>query len=107
MAEEDLELELLPAAGFEWDEAKSQANLAKHGITFADASEIFYGPVVIKGSSRNNEERWIAIGKSDEQIVAVIFTRRNGLIRIISARRPRPDEKRAYRHAQMGRPPEG
>jgi uncharacterized DUF497 family protein len=107
VAKADLELELLPAAGFEWDETKSQANLVKHGITFDDASEIFYGPVIIKGSRRNDEERWIAIGKSDDQIMTVIFTRRNDLIRIISARRPRPDEKRAYRDAKMGRPPEG
>ncbi|MGB8609570.1 BrnT family toxin [Bradyrhizobium sp.] len=40
--------------------------------------------MVIRGSSRNNEERWIAIGKSHDRIVSVIFTRRNGLIRIIS-----------------------
>ena len=48
MPNDDLELELLAAAGFEWDEVKSNANLVKHGITFDDASEIFYGPVVAK-----------------------------------------------------------
>jgi len=102
----DKDLELLGASGFEWDEAKSNANLVKHGMAFDDASEIFYGPVVVKRSNRDNEERWIAIGESNDQIVTVIFTRRNDLIRIISARRPRPDEKRAYRNAKMGRPPE-
>ena len=107
MAKENLELELLAAAGFEWDEVKSDANLVKHGISFDDASEVFYGPVVVKGSRRNNEERWIAIGKSHDQIVTVIFTRRTGLIRIISTRRPRPDEKRAYRDATVGRPSQG
>ena len=107
MARDDVELELLTAAGFEWDETKSNANLVKHGITFDDASEIFYGPVVVKGSSRNNEERWIAIGKAHDQIVTVIFTRRNDLIRIISARRPRPDEKRTYHNAPLGRPTQG
>jgi uncharacterized protein len=74
MPNDDLELELLAAAGFEWDEVKSNANLVKHGITFDDASEIFYGPVVAKGSNRNNEERWIAIGKAHDRIVTVIFT---------------------------------
>ncbi|MGC2316475.1 MAG: BrnT family toxin [Bradyrhizobium sp.] len=53
-------------------------------MAFDDASEVFCGPIVIRGSSRNNEERWIAIGKSHDRIVSVIFTRRNGLIRIIS-----------------------
>ncbi|HVQ71311.1 MAG TPA: BrnT family toxin [Bradyrhizobium sp.] len=101
------DFELLSATGFEWDEVKSNANLTKHGISFEDASEIFYEPVVVKESSRNSEERWIAIGKSHDQIVTVIFTRREDLIRIISARRPRPDEKRAYRNATMGRSSQG
>jgi uncharacterized DUF497 family protein len=105
MADKDLESGHLAAAGFEWDEVKSNANLIKHGIAFDNASEIFDGPVVVKRSNRNNEERWIAIGESNDRIVTVIFTRRNDLIRIISARRPRPDEKRAYRSSKVGRPP--
>ena len=103
----DSELELLVPSGFEWDEDKSNANLVKHGISFDDASDIFYGPVIVRRSSRNNEERWIAIGESHDRIVSVIFTRRNDLIRIISARRPRRDEKRAYRNASMGRSAQG
>ena len=101
------EIELGSVIGFEWDETKSKANLAKHGIDFDEAAEIFYAPIILRRSNRNNEERWIAIGKSNTRIISVIFTRRNDAIRIISARHPRPDEKRAYRHAQMGRPSEG
>ena len=101
------ELEFLAPAGFEWDEEKSNANLTKHGIDFDDASQVFYGPVIVRRSNRNNEERWIAIGKSHDRLASVIFTRRNDLIRIISARHPRPDEKRAYRDASMGRPAQG
>jgi uncharacterized protein len=103
MANEDSDFELLAPAGFEWDEIKSSANLIKHGIDFDDASEVFYGPAVVRRSSRNNEERWIAIGKSHDRLVSVIFTRRNDLIRIISARHPRRNEERAYRNASMGR----
>lgn len=102
-----LELEFLAASGFEWDEDKSSANLAKHRTSFEEASEIFHGPVIVHASNRNNEERWIAIGKSFGRTVAVIFTRRNDLIRIISARHPRPNEERAYRNASMGRPAQG
>ena len=99
----DPDFELLVTTGFEWDEIKSNANLIKHGISFEEATEVFYGPTIIKGSKRNNEERWIAIGKSHDRIVSVIFTRRNNLIRIISARRARRNEERAYRNASMGR----
>ncbi len=107
MTEENSDFEFLAPAEFEWDEDKSKANLVKHGIDFDDASEVFYGPVTVKGSNRNNEERWIAIGKSHDRIVSVIFTRRNDFIRIISARHPRPNEERAYRNASVGRPPQG
>ncbi|MBA2399513.1 MAG: BrnT family toxin [Bradyrhizobium sp.] len=107
MAEDNPGFELLDPTGFEWDDVKSDANLLKHGITFDDASEVFYGPIIIRKSTRNDEERWLAIGISHDRLMSVIFTRRNDLIRIISARRPRPDEKRAYRNAKMGRPPEG
>ena len=103
----DSRLEFLAPTGFEWDEDKSNANLIKHGIDFEDASEVFYEPVIVRASNRNSEERWIAIGKSRDRIMAVIFTRRNDLIRIISARHPRPDEERAYRDASMGRSTQG
>jgi uncharacterized DUF497 family protein len=53
-----LGFDLSSPAGFEWDEEKSRANLVKHGIGFEDASQIFYGPIVVKVSNRNNEERW-------------------------------------------------
>jgi uncharacterized DUF497 family protein len=103
MAKENSAFEFLVPTGFEWDEDKSDANLLKHGIDFEDASEVFYEPVIIRGSNRNSEERWLAIGKSRDRIMSVIFTYRRELIRIISARHPRPDEERAYRNASMGR----
>ena len=93
--------------GFEWDSEKSKSNLAKHGLDFEDASAIFYVPVLLHRSDRNNEERWIAIGSLDEKLITVVFSRRKSFIRIISARRARKNEEREYRNAEMGRPPEG
>jgi uncharacterized DUF497 family protein len=100
-------LEFLAPAAFEWDENNSKANLSKHGYDFDDASQVLYGPVTLSRSERNNEERWIAIGVLEERTVAVIFARRGEVIRIISARRARKNEERAYRNAKMGRSPEG
>ena len=93
--------------GFQWEAAKSEANLAKHGIDFDDASSVFYKPNVVLQSNRNREERWIAVGEIESELFAVIFTYRNGEIRIISARRARKNEERTYRNAKMGRPQEG
>lgn len=100
-------LEFLSSVGFEWDESKSEANLAKHGIDFEDAIEIFDGPILLRRSDRNNEERWVAIGSLRKRSLALIFTRRGNMIRIISARRARKSEERDYGHAKMGRPSEG
>ena len=93
--------------GFDWDRRKSSANLDKHGIDFEDATGIFFGSVVVRRSDRNDEERWVAIGALENRLIAVIFTRRADVIRIISARRARKNEEREYRNAQMGRPPKG
>lgn len=100
-------LEFVAPDAFEWDERKAASNRTKHGIDFEDAKFIFYGPILLRRSDRNNEERWVAVGISDDEIIAVAFARRNNAIRIISARRARPNEERAYRNAQVGRPAQG
>ena len=97
--------ELTPRA-FEWDEHKNSLNRAKHGLDFEDAVEIFYGPTLLRSSDRKSEERWIAIGYLQDRLIAVIFTQRGDVLRIISARRARKNEERAYRNAEMGRPSE-
>jgi uncharacterized DUF497 family protein len=105
MADEKLTELVLRA--FEWDEQKNELNRVKHGIDFDDAIEVFYGPIILRRSDRNDEERWIAIGKSNDRIVSVIFVRRKETIRIIPARHPRQNEERAYRDASIGRSAQG
>jgi uncharacterized protein (DUF4415 family)/uncharacterized DUF497 family protein len=57
---------------FEWDEAKRQANLAKHLIDFADAVRIFDGPVFEKMQRRQDENRVLTVGLlKDVQIVVI------------------------------------
>jgi uncharacterized DUF497 family protein len=95
------------SVSFEWDEQKNLLNRAKHAIDFDDAIEVFEGPILLRRSDRNNEQRWIAIGSLEKRLIAVIFMRRADVIRIISARRARKNEEREYRNAKVGRPPEG
>ena len=99
--------EFPPPVSFEWDEQKNLLNRAKHTLDFEDATEIFYGPIFLRRSDRNNEERWIAVGSLESKLIAVVFTRRADVIRIISARRAWKNEERDYRNAKVGRPPEG
>jgi uncharacterized protein len=107
MADRRAAPDFLVPVSFEWDERKNLLNFAKHGIDFDDASEVFYGPIILGESDRNNEERWIAVGSLDDKLITVVFTRRADVIRIISARRARKNEEREYRNAKVGRSPEG
>ena len=93
--------------GFERDDEKRRRNVEKHGIDFEEAVEIFYGPYLTRRSDRKQEVRWLAVGESQGRIIAVAFTRRNGRIRIISARRARQNETRTYRRETMGRSKKG
>ena len=89
---------------FEWDERKCLASVAKHGIDFEDAARVFDGPTLETASNRGGEERRLAIGVVEEREVTVVYTVREGRYRIISARRARRYERRAYRAAYPGRP---
>lgn len=91
----------------EWNEAKAASNRRKHGIDFDEAAGSLYGPVLLSRSDRNNEERWVAIGETEGRAIAVVFTWRGDTLRIISARRARKYEERAYRHAALGRAAKG
>jgi uncharacterized protein len=89
---------------FEWDEAKRQANLAKHGVDFIAAEALFDGrPTVTFESQRGAESRWKTTGLVNHRCLTVIWTQREGRIRIISARRARHAEERAHREAHAGR----
>ena len=93
-------------ADFEWDPAKDAANLDKPGIGFARASDVFEDPLWIEEDAtrpEHGEQRRLAIGRVGDGIIAVIFTDREGRVRIIAARRARRDERRRYgRRAAAG-----
>lgn len=83
---------------FEWDEAKRQANIAKHGIDFHDAKAALEdSPVMIADDRKNyGERRCIAAGHVKGHMLIVVFTVRNGVFRIISARKANSRERRKY-----------
>jgi hypothetical protein len=81
---------------FEWDERKRQINLEKHGIDFEDAIYIFEGPVFVRRSDRDGEQRFVAVGEVEGRVVAVVYTVRGNVYRIISVRRGQRNEARNY-----------
>ena len=82
---------------FEWDSNKSESNARKHGIAFQEAVSVFTEPFLKVSSDRSGESRWLALGKSQGRIIAVIYSERNGRIRIISARMAKKYEREIYK----------
>ena len=73
---------------FEWDEAKAQANLAKHNVSFHSARLVFDDERVIDvddHSSSHDEDRFAATGMGGDKLLTVVYTLRHERIRIISA----------------------
>ena len=83
---------------FIWDPIKNRTNIAKHGISFPTAAKIFDGPLLEEEDTRQDygETRIIALGRSEGRILYVVYTRRNSVIRIISARKANRDERAEY-----------
>lgn len=86
---------------FEWDAAKAEANVARHGVDFPRAAGIFSGRVLRNRDVRRDygEDRFVAIGESGGDVLVVVYTLRHDLCRVISARRANRAERRAYEEA--------
>ena len=75
---------------FEWNEAKNQENLQKHGVTFYEAQHAFLDKnrIIAKDTTHSQEEeRYYCFGLNEEKtgILTVRFTYRSGCIRIFGA----------------------
>jgi uncharacterized protein len=81
---------------FEWDDDKAVANVAKHGVSFDDATLVFDDPNAsddLDDSIAYGEERWLKAGMSKGKLLVVVYTERSGRFRLISARH---GERRDY-----------
>lgn len=88
--------------GFQWDAGNARKNVDKHGVTQAEAEQIFFNEPLLmladEGHSKT-EQRFHALGKTDGgRLLHVSFTlRRDGaLIRVISARDMHRKERQRY-----------
>ena len=84
---------------FEWDERKAAENDAKHGVTFETARVAFTDPFAIDWLDRSEdygEDRFAIVGMVEGRLIIVVYTLRGEKIRLISARRAEPFERRRY-----------
>ena len=86
--------------GFEWDEVKVDANLAKHGVSFDEGQTVFGDPNTITlfdNEHADAEDRFVNIGlSSNGRVLVVVHAEADERIRLISCRRATAREQRQY-----------
>lgn len=85
---------------FQWDPAKAAANLAKHGVSFEEASTVFGDPLSLTTPDprhSHDEARFAILGTSARgRLLAVFHAVREEQIRVISARQATRRERADY-----------
>ena len=82
---------------FEFDKAKSQTNLLKHGISFIDAQALWDDPSLLEiPANTEDERRYLIVGLIQEKHWSAIITYRGLHVRLISVRRSRTEEVTLY-----------
>lgn len=84
----------------EWDPAKAEANVKKHGVAFDEALTVFADPlarIFDDPDHSTDEAREIIVGHSTKQrLLLVSFTEQTPRVRIISARRATKRERQDH-----------
>jgi uncharacterized DUF497 family protein len=84
---------------FEWDEAKRAKVVAERSIDFLRLANLLFDgrPLLTMISPRGEEQRFVSVGMVENVFYAVIWTSREDVTRLITARRARDGEIRQYR----------
>ena len=84
---------------FDWDPVKAELNWRKHQVPFDAAIEVFLDPNRVDfdvSRDGEREERRKAVGVVTGRILSLVYTMRDGRMRVISARAANAQEKRRY-----------
>ena len=88
---------------FEWDTVKALKNLEKHGVSFEEASSVFYDEFAVQfydnRHSELEEDRFLILGISNNSRMLMIChceKQSGNVLRIISARKATKNERRFY-----------
>ena len=91
---------LLKCTGFQWDEGNANKNWTKHKVNPSECEQIFFNqPLVIIDDIKHSEaeNRHYTLGHTDMgRLLFVVFTIRQNLIRVISARDMNHKERKEY-----------
>ena len=96
--------DLAQCRGFQWDEGNTEKNWLQHQVSQGEAEQVFFNrPLVVVEGEQRAELRWryYALGQTDaNRLLFIVFTIREELIRVISARPMSRRERRVYEHAK-------
>lgn len=87
---------------FEWDEKKNERSISERGVDFADAPEMFDGPMLVARDDREDygEPRYIGMGTIRGRLMVVVYTERQpDVVRIISLRKANKREQKRFEKA--------
>jgi uncharacterized protein len=84
--------------GCDWDDQKHAENWRKHRVKFEDACCVFTDDnyIEVYEDREDDEDRWRVTGRVRETVLVVVYTGRDGMERIISARRADREERNTY-----------
>ena len=84
---------------FEWNDQKAEENFRRHGVDFVDAATVFFDQNRVErfdDREEYGEDRFQTIGFAQVRLLFVVYTEREGKIRLISARPATSEERKAY-----------
>jgi uncharacterized protein len=94
---------LVAATGFDWDAANADKNWQRHQVSAAECEQLFFNQPLVAGTDHahsTDEVRYYALGRTDAgRRLFVVFTVRESLIRVISARDMSRRERKEYDRA--------
>jgi uncharacterized DUF497 family protein len=82
-----------------WDTRKATANIRNHGIEFSHAATVLDDPMAVTiEDTRHAEQRFVTVGADIIGRILVVVYSYSGVeeIRLISARKATPKERRVY-----------
>ena len=98
------DIDLPKCRGFQWDEGNSEKNWLKHKVSRIEYEQVFFNhPLVVRHDPEHSDEdeiRFYVLGHTDRaRLLFIVFTVRDQLIRVISARDMSNKERRWYQDA--------
>jgi len=91
---------LYNCTGFQWDEGNIEKNWKKHNVSQSECEQVFFNvPLIISEDIKHSaeEKRWYLLGRTDSaRFLFIVFTIREKLIRVVSARDMNKKEKDRY-----------